>query len=829
MPKHPKRPLWKIPFLLLTGLFLILLAAYLYVAYFLPIPTSLYLNPTNLSTKILDRHGTLLYEVPNPTQGRKTYLPLSTLPPLFLKAILASEDGDFYRHGGLDYAAIVRALFFNSVEQKITSGASTITQQLVRNLLGTNRQRNLSEKLLEAIYAVRLSHLYTKDQILEQYLNTVYFGNLSYGVAEASLNYFAKDISKLDLAEISLLAGLPQSPSTYNPLVNLPRARLRQQYVLQRLVDEQAITATESDQAATEPLHFTSGKTAIEAPHFVHQILAELEDKYGPDFLYSGLTVTTTLDLNLQKKAQQIVDFQLAKLKDKHVTNSAVLSADLPTGQILVWLGSKDYFDDQIDGQVDLITSLRQPGSALKPFLYLLGLQKGNTLATIMEDLPLTIKTASGIYAPLNYDLDFHGPMRIREALANSFNIPAVRMQERIGTANFLNFLRQLGLDSLDQSPEYYGDSLTLGGGEIRLRDLANAYFTLSNYGQKKPFSDILEINDSTGQKIFSWTLPLSQNILGRNAAQLSYLIISTISDPNARLKSFGEGNVLELSVPAAAKTGTTRNFKDNWTFGFSTNLLTAVWVGNSDASAMQNISGIDGAGPIWHDFMEYFHQYQPPSQATPRDFHIPENLRKIDICAVSGLLPGPNCQSTIQELFLTGTEPRTADNYWQKFQCPSSQTQYFIVYPFPFTSWAKDRGFNPNPSCQQITFPPASTADSTIATTVAPIQIISPLPGDSFQLNPNIPLTSQQIPLHITYFPPSTPPTATADLAPSTHLQLSLDNQILQTQDISHQTTPLEIRSTWLPKPGPHTLKVTLTAPGGQTIATSQSDFLIN
>jgi penicillin-binding protein 1C len=822
-PQKTKRPVLKIICLILAGLFLLLIILYLSLAYLLPIPVSLSLGHNNISTKIFDRHGQLLYEVLSPKEGRKTYLQLNQIPQLFIDAVISSEDKDFYQHGGVDFSAISRALFYNSLEQKITSGASTITQQLVRNLLGTNRQRNLQEKLVEAAYAIRLSHAYSKDQILEQYLNTIYFGNLSYGVAEASQNFFGKDLSNLDLAEISLLAGLPQSPGNYNPLTNLPKAKKRQKYVLDSLVGEGHISTTEAEQAWSEQLRFDSGKTVMEAPHFVHQVLADLEEKYGADLLYSGLQIKTTLDLNLQKKAQQIIDYQLEKLHDKNVGNAALLSVDIPSGQVLVWLGSKDFFNNKIAGQVDLITSLRQPGSALKPFLYLLALQQGETLASIIEDLPFKVKTEGGVYAPLNYDLDFHGPVRMREALANSFNIPAVRTQEKLGTQNFLNFLQRLGLDSLDQKPDYYGLALTLGGGEIRLVDLANAYFTLANYGYQKPFSNILEINGPDGVNIYKWNLPLSRNILGAKAEQISYLIISALSDSNARLRSFGEGNVLELSVPAAVKTGTTRNFRDNWTFGFSPSILTAVWVGNSDATAMENISGIDGAGPIWHDFMEYFQSYHP-SPSSQLDFSTPAGLRQVSICAISGLLPGANCQESILEWFISGTEPQKNDHYWQKFSCPQRDgahtEKYFPVFPYPYQSWAQERGFVASPECRQITFSTAAPAHDS-----PPLRFISPLAGDTFQITRNLPLESQKIPLKIV-FDPGLLISSGQDFS---QLQLQIDGLVIKNLDIINLKSPLEVQENWLPTTGEHVLKVLILSNQDQKLASSEQKFVVN
>lgn len=824
MSKKSKRPFWHWLLLVLGSLFLSVLAGYLYIAWLLPLPDSLDLRPRHVSTKIYDRNGQLLYEVLSKGEGRKTYLRLDEMPLLFQKAIIASEDSDFYSHAGVDPGAIARALFYNYLEQKVTSGASTITQQLVRNLLGTNRERNLQEKLLETVYAIRISHAYSKERILEEYLNTVYFGNLSYGVAEAARNYFGKNLSDLDLAEISILAGLPKAPSAYNPLVNPEKAKKRQQYVLGRLVAQGDITAARAEEAAARVLHFKSGKTAIEAPHFVHHVLAQLEEEYGHDFVYSGIAVRTTLDLNLQQEAQKIVNRQLDLLKQKNVGNAALLAATVPDGQVLVWLGSRDYFDDSIDGQVDIIGAARQPGSALKPFLYLLALENGDTLASLIEDLPIKVKTEGGVYSPLNYDLDFHGPVRLREALANSFNIPAVKTQEKLGTSRFLNFLRRLGMDTLDQDPEYYGLALTLGGGEIRLADLANAYLTLADYGRKKDFSTILEITDASGGAIYKWTAPVSSRILGANGEQNSWLIADTLSDPNARLKSFGEGNVLELSVPAAAKTGTTRNFRDNWTFGFTPQLLTAVWVGNSDATPMENISGIDGAGPIWHDFMTLAAEKLPDTANNP--LPTPSRLIEQQICAVSGLAVSENCQESLQERFIEGTQPLQKDYFWQKYSCGAGNStatdniRYYISYPFVYQNWAKERGFLPPPECRPL--PPENLPAA--AADLPPLQIISPLAGDSFQINANLPLDSQKVPLKIVVYPARFPDQSN----PPSQIELILNGKVIKSQLLSGSAAPLEIKEFWLPERGLQQLEVRITAEKRAELATNSVQFRV-
>jgi penicillin-binding protein 1C len=806
MLKKTHRPLKKILTITLSGLFIFFLLVFLYISYLLPIPEALFIDNNSISTKIFDRNGKLLYEAVNHDFGRKSYFALKDMPEQFIQAILASEDSNFYQHIGVDPGAIFRAFFYNSLERKITSGASTITQQLVRNMFGTNRERNFQEKIIEAIYSVRISNAYSKDQILEKYLNTVYFGNLSYGAGEAARNYFGKNLQELDLAELALLAGLPQSPSGYNPLIYPERAKKRQFYVLTRMLAAGNITQQQFDESSTEKLNYKKSRVSIEAPHFVQYILADLEKSYGEDAVYKkGLNVVTTIDLDLQKKAESIISYQLEKLSQKNVTNSALLSVEKQTGQILAWVGSADFFDEEIAGQVDLITSLRQPGSALKPFLYLLALENGYTLADLIADLPLKIKTDNGVYSPLNYDLDFHGPVRLREALANSFNIPAVKLQQILGTSTFLSFLKKLGMTSLDQEPEYYGLALTLGGGEVRLIDLANAYLTLSNGGNRLAFSPILQINDHSGEIIYEWKKPFANNLLGLNGRSNAFLITDVLSDPNARLKSFGEGNVLELSFPAAVKTGTTRNFRDNWTVGFSSEILTAVWVGNSDATAMENISGIDGAGPIWHDFMEYYHR-SIQSRAFPK----PPNIVSSMICSVSGQLPGDKCQEVVSEYFVKGTEPITTDHFWQNFSC-NNQIKSLIYYPDEYASWADERGFNPPGHCSQITFSEATKEGQQNNLT-----ILSPLNGDVFQIDNNLPLDSQKIAIKI----------KTAPFAASTRLSILLDGQNILEKQLESSNSVNDHIHFWLPTRGSHKLIVDLKLLNGQELAKSELNF---
>jgi len=792
--------------LFLMGLGLIVVMAlcfYLYIAYFLPLPNGL-ANRSNIpATKIYDRHGTLLYEVLRPQTGKVTLIPLRDMPEKFIQATLAAEDVNFYSHPGVDFLAIIRAILLNISEGRIVSGGSTITQQLIRNMLGTesvgsgddkiaanpaddqnnsssealatfeaktpSKQRGLVEKIMEAFYAIRLSHIYSKDRILELYLNTIYYGNMSYGAQSAALDYFGRNLSDLDLAQIALLAGLPQSPSTYNPYLNFKKTKLRQKYVLDQMVKNNFITRGEAEAAYAEPITLRGNKFQMKAPHFVHQVMNEIEAKYGEKALYyGGLSIITTLDYDMQKKAEQLVKKQVEKLSRNNVTNGALVALDPKTGQVLAWVGSADYFNDEIAGSVDIVTSLRQPGSSIKPLTYLLAFEKGWTPATVIFDIPTQFQTESGPYSPKNYDLKFHGPVRARIALASSFNIPAVKTLEYVGVDNFIMFLKQLGIGTLDKPAGFYGLALTLGGGEVRLIDMADAYAVIANYGVRKAHSLILQVKQGEKQ-LYDWTPPLEEYVLGPNGKQHAYEIIDILKDPNARIPGFGEGSVLELTRPAAVKTGTTRNFRDNWTIGFTPELLTAVWVGNADASPMQNVSGVDGAAPIWAGFMESALTGKPKT-----DFAVPSGMKEVEICSLSGKLATPICPERAYEIFAEGEEPTQPDDYYKIFnldiktgraihdECLSDyganiKPKTMVDYPPELQKWAQGEGlalpqFEPCSRSQTGTgaypqgYPHAYPDDKSDT-----ISIDSPAKNDEYLLDRSIPLKYQKIPFRVT------------------------------------------------------------------------------
>jgi 1A family penicillin-binding protein len=763
----------------IAGIIALCAVFYLYIAYLLPLP-DIFLNYDNLPTsKIYDRNGVLLYEVLRPELGKNSFVSLDKMPKKFIEATLAAEDINYYSHPGVDFFAIIRAVILNVEQQKIVSGGSTITQQLIRNMLGITNTRNFSAKAMEAIYAVRLNNVYSKDRILELYLNRIYYGNLSYGAQTAALNFFGKNIYDLDLAQLSFLAGLPQSPSGYNPYVYFEKAKNRQKYVLDQMVKNNFISTEDADSAVNEPVYLHSAKIGIKAPHFVHYVMNQIEDEYGSDFLIKGgVEIYTTLDYNLQLKAERIITQQVNFLTRNNVTNGALIALDVKTAQILSWVGSADYFDKEINGAVDMVNALRQPGSSIKPLTYLLAFEKGYTPATILNDIPTQFDTATGPYSPKNYDLDYHGPVRVRTALASSYNIPAVKTLDFVGVENFIGFLRKLGIDTLDRPADFYGLALTLGGGEVRLIDMAAAFNVIANYGVKKEPSAILRIKNSKGEIIYDLNSAANavpdEYVLGPQGREHAYQIIDIIKDPLARIPGFGEQSVLEISHEAAVKTGTTRNFRDNWTIGFTPQLLTAVWVGNADASPMENISGVDGAAPIWADFMESSLANQPKEK-----FIKPENLVDVELCAISGKLATDYCHDKITELFVKGTEPKDHDDYYrvysvdkstgyaipqeclsdydEKYSLENFSQQVILTYPDELLRWATQKGYKPPliASCNKDGastngYPPGYADDNAEAGVIS-VKIDNPVNNDVYLITDSIPLQDQKVPFRVT------------------------------------------------------------------------------
>ncbi len=653
--------------------------------------------------KIWDRNNTLIYESAE-TVGKKQPVTYEHIPENLINATIASEDNSFWTNWGVDAKALFRALFQNIQIKQIVSGASTITQQLARITIISphkNPPRNIVRKLREILIALRLNFKYSKKEIITEYLNEVYYGNLAYGIQSASSVYFNKDVGQLSLAESALLTGLIASPENRNPFTNLKEAKKNQAYVLDLMVKNGFISKERAKEAKAEPLNLVQNQIDIKAPHFVHYVLQEFE-KLEIDSK-RGINIYTTLDYPAYKQSENIAALWVNRLREEHdLNNAAVVLIKNDSGEILSMMGGLDYFDSTHSGQVNMATALRQPGSALKPVTYAAAFMKGYTPATLIYDVKTVYKTKKGEgFAPNNYDGRFHGMVLAREALASSLNVPAVEMLHRVGIHTFIETARDLGITTFNQE-DRYDLALTLGGGEVRLLDITNVFASFGRGGEYKPFYAINKIADDNGKTVFIHKEEQSKPVLGKNSKQIAYLISNILSDPKARIPGFGEKNPLVLSRPAAVKTGTTTDWHDNWTVGYTPDYTVGVWVGNNDNHPMKDITGVLGAAPIWNQFFEKFLQGKPTLQ-----FIHPDNIKDREICTLSGKLPDSLCPEKKQEIFIEGTEPKENSTIHKKIKIdgrnnllagPSCPNEYikekiFIDYPPEVYTWAVEDG----------------------------------------------------------------------------------------------------------------------------------------
>jgi 1A family penicillin-binding protein len=719
------------------------------------------------STLIYDRQERLLYEVIDPYTGKHTPLPLSEIPLPLRQATIATEDANFYSNPGVDAWGIVRALWINLRGGEVLAGGSTITQQLARNLLldpQERSERTLTRKLRESILAWRLARTYSKDEILALYLNQTYYGNLAYGVEAAAQAYFGRSVGELDLAECALLAGLPQAPAIYNPLTDPDAAKSRQAVVLDLMVKHGYLSAAEAERVEVEPLHFAAVPFPIRAPHFVMYVWSQLETTLGEEVLsQGGLRVYTTLDVDMQDAAQRIARHHLAELtsgsddeQGHNAHNVALVALDPHSGQVVAMLGSPDYFDAEISGAVNAALVLRQPGSAIKPITYAAAFtpDEGDaafqpyTAATMVADVRTAFLTREGTaYVPMNYDRQWHGPVLLREALASSYNLPAVKVLDHVGLERMIALARRLGISTFDDS-ERFGLALTLGGGEVRLLELTAAYGAFATGGYKVEPVSILRVEDASGRVLYKSPNGIGPLVLDPRVA---YLITDILSDDTARMPSFGEGSVLHLTRPAAAKTGTTTDWRDNWTVGYTPDLVVGVWVGNADNTPMRDVSGISGAAPIWHDFMEEALKGRPAL-----DFSRPDGLVEVEVCALSGLRPNPNCPHRRTELFIAGTEPTETCAMHQLVQLdaasgelatadtpPDRVVERVITVLSPeLAEWGREHGYSASSAIAQRV---AYNAEPE-ARNLEPLTVTSPDPNSAFRLSPALPADAQRI-----------------------------------------------------------------------------------
>ncbi len=659
----------------------------------LPSPTRLSGQSYPASTIITDRHGTTLYEIY--ADKNRTPVKLDSLPPYVSQAAIAIEDQTFYRHFGFSIQGITRAIK-NNLSSNSLQGGSTITQQLVKVTLLTP-DRTLQRKAKEAALTIATEILYSKNDILEMYLNHIPYGGTAWGIEAAAKTYFNKSAQDLTLAEAALLAGLPAAPTRFSPLGAHPELAIaRQQEVLRRMVEDGYISSEEAEAAKQQELHFATGTIQINAPHFVLYVKDLLTQKYGQQVVErGGLKVTTTLDLAIQEQAQASVSAEIEELDRYRVGNGAAVITNPKTGEILAMVGSKNYFDSDADGQVNVTLAHRQPGSSIKPLNYATAFElKKATPGTMLLDVPTCFSIpGQPEYCPKNYDGAFHGPVQLRYALGNSYNIPAVKVLALNGLEPFIATASAMGISTF-KDPQNYGPSLTLGGGEVTMLDMATAFGVLANEGIKVPLQPLLKVTDYSGNvleeystdKIVSAVSQMNsdpnydstgstlQVELENSSITLTralhrapaYLTSHILADNDARQAAFGSRS--ELVIPnqyVSVKTGTTNNLRDNWTIGYTPEILTVVWVGNNDNTPMNPylVSGVTGAAPIWNDIMTFLLADREP--VIPER---PDSVVSRPICRVSGLVSHPDspCQ-TRNELFWEGTEPGTFDSTSQE------------------------------------------------------------------------------------------------------------------------------------------------------------------
>ena len=743
----------------LTG-FVLILGILIYLFWDLPSIASLpnsYMTP---SVRIMDRNGQLLYELIPPEGGRNTVLSIENIPQCLKDATIAVEDKNFYTNPGIDLTGIARALWINLRGGEMVAGGSTITQQVARNLLlneNERTERTLRRKLREAILAWQMTQKLSKDEILALYLNQINYGGMAYGVEAASQTYFGKPASELLLPECALIAGLPQSPGAYNPFTNPELAKERQGVVLGLMERNGFISHDERVSAESTPLSFNPAPYPLEAPHFIWIIKDQIDRLISQGALNpkQSLVVRTTLDLDVQHLAESVLERRIAEFKAEdgaishNVNNAALVVLDPTNGEILALVGSADFFDETIHGALDMAITPRQTGSAFKPFIYALALDPSRpnawTAAAPIIDVSTTFTIRDGTpYTPLNYDEREHGLVSVRQSLGSSLNIPAVKTLQKVSIENTLDLAKRLGITSLERADQY-DLSLALGGGQVSLLELSTAYATLANNGVYTGNISLLDIHDADGNLLYTADQKTPLQILD---PRLTWLISDILSDDSARSIGFGSDSTLKLDRTAAVKTGTTTNFHDNWTIGYTPDLLVGVWVGNSGYEAMHNVTGLTGAAPIWHEVMRGLLQGQPN-----QPFMRPDGLTQVEVCDISGLLPSPLCPHTHTEWFIAGTEPTQTDATYKQIwintltnsladdSTPIERRKPITVLNLPTEAlaWAHEQGL---PLLSDYSLDSANS----LANDKYSLLLLSPHPNTVYRIDPNFDPSAQQL-----------------------------------------------------------------------------------
>ncbi len=761
------------------------------------------------SVQVTDRAGRVLFTTLSQGQGYALPLPPERIPACLRAATLAVEDASFYTNPGVDWRGIVRAAWLNLRAGRVVAGGSTLTQQVARNLLlppEERHQRTLRRKLRETWLAWRLTRVLSKDEILALYLNHTYYGGLAYGVEAAARTYFGKPASELTLAECALLAGLPQAPAAYDPFLHPDAARERQKVVLDLMVQQGFITPAQRERAWAEPLVLNPQPHPLQAPHAVWMALTWLAEQQAAGRVPAdrALEVRLTLDLDVQRRAEAAVQRHLARLQaqGKEVNNAAVVVVDARTGQVRALVGSADYLDPTIHGALNMAVQPRPTGSAFKPFIYALALEPdhppGWTEATVLWDLETVFTTHDGRpYRPRNYDLREHGPVTLRQALASSLNIPAVQALDAVGVERTVARAHALGL-SLG-SPRRYDLSLALGGGEVSLLELTAAYTAFADQGRYHPPRLVLEVRDlATGQVRYRPPAPPPRPVWDPRVA---WLISDILSDDTARALGFGRYSSLEVGFPAAVKTGTSSGFHDNWTIGYTPQVVVGVWVGHADYRPMQNVDGLTGAGPIWNEIIRAL-------TPAPQPFPQPPGLVQKEVCTLSGQLPTPACPQTHTAWFLQGTEPTEPDTLFRAVvldaatgllaspATPPERRRAAVALDLRdprAQQWARAHGW---PVWADLT-----AANPTEPAASDGLALLRPLDGAVYRLDPRLPAAAQRIQVEA------------AVSGPARQVRLGVDEQVLAV------LTGPPYRAGWALTPGRHRVWAEVQRPDGQVL----------
>jgi penicillin-binding protein 1C len=744
-----------------------------------------------VSLRVTDRDGGLLRELR--PDGSGLPVPLDAVTPVAVRALVATEDRHFYRHFGIDPAALVRAAWSNLRHGRIVSGASTLTMQAAR-ALRDRRKRGWWDKIAEMHLALRLELYLTKEEILTLWLNRVSFGNRTHGIEAAARLYFGKPARDLTAAEATFLIGLPQSPSRYNPFRHPERARARQRRVLAAMEAAGVLSPEERARLEATPVALVAPRRAFAAPHLVQALLRD-------ESLTSGRTteLRTTLDPALQRTVEALARGRLQRLGALGVGNAAAVVLDNRTGAVLAYVGSVDFWDAAAGGQNDGVQMLRQPGSALKPFTYAAALASGRyTPASILPDVETPVLEAGGAFTPRNYDETFHGPVPLRQALACSYNVPAVRLAREMGPARLLETLHDAGFATLDRPAEHYGVGLTLGNGEVRLLDLARAYAALARGGSLPALRFIEWRRTASGDTLRPPPVPPTPLHLD---PRVIHLVTDILSDPEARAPAFGRGGPLELPFPCAVKTGTSKDYRDNWAVGYTPRHTVAVWAGNFDGAPMRWVSGVTGAGALLKAIFL--------TLGSGGAFEPPPGLVEVEVCPHSGALPNGACPARRKELFLAETAPsdtcdvhrlvaidrRTGLLADDETPPEAIETKLFTVYPPLFHPWMREN---------RLPFPPTATrarpasADAVLRYSDR-LLIQYPENGTVFQIDPVLRDAYQRI-----------------------HLRGSADEDLL---DVAWWIDGARLAddyraASWRLRPGRHTLTLRAVTPDGRLLS---------